>query len=216
MASIESYETKGGRRWRVRYRKPDHSSTDKRGFRRKRDAEDWAARTLASINDGTYVDPQAGLRTVGMLAGSWLAAKRVSVKPSYYETLRLAYKAHVEPVWAERSVRSLSRGEIQEWVGGLAARRSPSVVWRAVGILKGVCEDAVKDSLILRNPCDGVSLPRKTRKKHHYLTMGQLLSVASRSGCYEPLVLTLGLCGLRWGEATSLTCGDIDYGNRTL
>lgn len=216
MASIEAYETKSGRRWRVRYRKPDHSSTDKRGFRRKRDAEDWAARTLASINDGTYVDPRAGLRTVGGLAGSWLAVKRVSVKPSYYETLRLAYKAHVEPVWAERSVRSLSRGEIQEWVGGLAARRSPSVVWRAVGILKGVCEDAVKDSLILRNPCDGVSLPRKTRKKHRYLTMGQLLSVASRSGCYEPLILTLGLCGLRWGEATSLTCGDIDYGKRRI
>lgn len=216
MASIEAYETKSGRRWRVRYRKPDHSSTDKRGFRRKRDAEDWAARTLASINDGLYVDPQAGLRTVGQLASGWLAAKRVSVKPSYYETLMIAYRTHVEPLWGARSVKSLTRGEIQEWAGALSSQKSPSVVWRAMGILKGICDDAVKDSLILRNPCNGVSLPRKTRRRHRYLTMGQLLEVASCSGYYEPLILTLGLCGLRWGEATSLTCGDIDYEKRRI
>lgn len=37
MASIEQYQTKGELQWRVRYRKPDHTSTDKRGFKRKKD-----------------------------------------------------------------------------------------------------------------------------------------------------------------------------------
>ncbi|WP_211096892.1 Arm DNA-binding domain-containing protein [Arthrobacter echini] len=43
MATIESYETAGGKRYRVRYRRPDRKQTDKRGFRTKRDAEAFAA-----------------------------------------------------------------------------------------------------------------------------------------------------------------------------
>ena len=36
--SIEAYETKAGTRYRVRYRKPDRSATDKRGFKTKKEA----------------------------------------------------------------------------------------------------------------------------------------------------------------------------------
>ena len=44
MANITRYKTsKGEVRYRVRYRKPDGTQTDKRGFRRKIDAENWAA-----------------------------------------------------------------------------------------------------------------------------------------------------------------------------
>jgi hypothetical protein len=43
MGSISFYETSAGKRYRVRYRKPDHMQTDKRGFRTKREAEDFLA-----------------------------------------------------------------------------------------------------------------------------------------------------------------------------
>lgn len=44
MANVTRYKTtKGETRYRVRYRKPDGTQTDKRGFRRKIDAENWAA-----------------------------------------------------------------------------------------------------------------------------------------------------------------------------
>ena len=37
--SITPYETASGKRYRVRYRKPDKAQTDKRGFKTKREAE---------------------------------------------------------------------------------------------------------------------------------------------------------------------------------
>ena len=44
MANVTRYKTsKGEARYRVRYRKPDGTQTDKRGFKRKIDAENWAA-----------------------------------------------------------------------------------------------------------------------------------------------------------------------------
>ena len=48
MTTISSYTTQSGVRYRVRYRKPDGSQTDKRGFKRKRDAEQWAAEHVAT------------------------------------------------------------------------------------------------------------------------------------------------------------------------
>ena len=39
MGSIEPYETRNGRRYRVIFRRPDHIQTQKRGFPTKRDAQ---------------------------------------------------------------------------------------------------------------------------------------------------------------------------------
>ncbi|HEU4361848.1 MAG TPA: Arm DNA-binding domain-containing protein [Mycobacterium sp.] len=43
MAKVEPYQTKAGKQYRVRYRKPDGRQTDKRGFKTKREADAWAA-----------------------------------------------------------------------------------------------------------------------------------------------------------------------------
>ena len=41
--------------------------------------------------------------------------------------------------------------------------------------------------------------PGNVAKKHVYLTIDQLLALADASDWRRPIVLTLGLCGLRWG-----------------
>ena len=67
MATISSYNTAQGKRYRVRYRTPDHKSTQKRGFRTKRDAEPFAA-TVEVAKAGEYIAPSLGRITVGELA----------------------------------------------------------------------------------------------------------------------------------------------------
>ena len=50
MANVTRYKTsKGEARYRVRYRKPDGTQTDKRGFKRKIDAENWAAEHVRPV-----------------------------------------------------------------------------------------------------------------------------------------------------------------------
>ena len=85
MANVTRYKTsKGETRYRVRYRKPDGTQTDKRGFRRKIDAENWAAEhvTIAKATD-MFVDPQAGNRLIGELHDEWLAERKPFWKPSH-------------------------------------------------------------------------------------------------------------------------------------
>lgn len=69
MTTISSYTTQSGVRYRVRYRKPDGSQTDKRGFKRKRDAEQWAAEHVTTAKaQGSFIDPQDAKITVGEMA----------------------------------------------------------------------------------------------------------------------------------------------------
>lgn len=164
MANVTKYQTsRGETRYRVRYRKPDGTQTDKRGFRRKIDAENWAAEhvTIAKATN-SYIDPQAGKATVEALWPSWIAAKKVKCKVSYIDSLEREWNHRVEPMWGSRELVSVTHSEVQEWVAALtAAGSSATVVLRAEGILSGLCKQAVRDRLIGSNPCDELELPRK-------------------------------------------------------
>ncbi|NEG89802.1 tyrosine-type recombinase/integrase [Bifidobacterium aerophilum] len=231
MANITRYQTANGVRYRVRYRKPDGTQTDRRGFRRKIDAETWAAEhvTIAKA-EGRYIDPTAGRTTVGTLWPAWIAAKKTRCKASYIDSLEREWDHRVEPKWGNREVASLTHGEIQEWVSLLTAgvRKagaedewetppvSATVVLRAEGILSALCRQAVRDRLIPATPCDGLELPKKRRKEHRYLTMAELVRLADAAGWRRTIVLTLGLTGIRWGELVGLRVGDVDLEHHRL
>lgn len=217
MASIESYSlADGSKRWRVRYRKPDHSSTDKRGFRRKKDAEDFLARLVASLNDGEYVDPNAGLITISELGATWLAGKRTVMKPSSYHSIEVSWRVWVQPNWGKRRVKTVRRSELQAWVSELSGKRSASIVLRAHGVMNGILRMAKDDGIIRSNPAEALDLPRKIRKTRQYLGARQVIALADASDGHRALILVLGLCGLRWGEATGLNVKDVDFTRRRI
>jgi integrase len=229
MANVTKYETASGVRYRVRYRKPDGTQTDKRGFKRKIDATNWAAEhvTVAKAK-GLFVDPSLGRATVGSLAPAWLAKKKLSVKPSYYDDLEAACRNYVIHDWGTVPVDAVARDDVQRWVtrisNGTKAKdeaksipaKSASVVLRAHGILAGILDDAVSDRRIGANPARGVELPRKAVKRHAYLSAGQLDAVAQAAGWRRDMVLALGLCGMRLGELVPLRVGDVDLERRRI
>lgn len=209
--TIRQYTTKAGKRYEVRYRKPDGSSTGRRGFKRKMDADAWGAANVTTAKSvGAYIDPQAGRRLVEDFWEPWLAAKKTKAKPSYIKSLEDAWRVHVEPQWGMREMQSITRDEVQRWVTDLAGRRSASVTIRAENLLRSLMERAKADRCIHDNPCDGIELPRKQVRKHVYLSADELSRVAMQCGWREPIVLTLGLCGMRWGELVALRVEDVD------
>ena len=59
MGSIAPYETTKGRRYRVRYRKPDRTQAEKRGFTTMREAKFYLSMVTMSKSTGEYIDPTA-------------------------------------------------------------------------------------------------------------------------------------------------------------
>lgn len=202
---IEPYETAQGTRYRVRYRKPNKQQTDKRGFKTVKDAELFLASVKVSKATGDYIDPAKARITVGQLHERWLDGKKV-LKPSAYDSLPRAWRNQVEPTWGHREIGSIDKSEVQAWVAKLYADRSASTVLRALGVLAGILDMAIADGYIKRNPARGLTnRPRKPKKKpgRVYLTHQQL-ELLARCAKRPTLVRTLGVTGLRWGEAAAL------------
>lgn len=222
MGSIEAYESASGRRYRVRYRKPDHAQANKRGFRTKRDAELYLASVEVKKARGDYIDAADARATIGELGEQWMTSQ-THLKPSSVAVIESAWRLHVRPAWGMRSIGEIRHSDVQKWVSGLSAGggdfgkpKSPALVHRCYGILAGILDVAVRDHRLASNPARGVSLPRKVSKEHRYLTHQQLHRLASASGENGTLILLLGYTGVRWGEASALRAKDIDLEKRRL
>lgn len=213
MGSITPYETSNGKRYRVRYRKPDRSQTDKRGFTTKREAELFLASVEVSKARGEYVDTSAGRITIGELGAEWIQHNH-HLKPSSALPLEIALRLHVLPRWSRVPVSDVRFSDVQAWVSGIDG--GATKVIRAYGVLAAILDTAVRDRRILTNPARGVNLPRKVSKEQRYLSHLQLQTLAQAAGPHETLILLLGYTGLRWGEATGLRVRDVDHVRRRI
>lgn len=94
------------------------------------------------------------------------------------------------------------------------------MVLRALGVLAGILDGAVRDRRIPRNPARGArNLPKKiSKKERRYLTDAEVvqLAAATRDHTHATLVLVLAYCGLRWSEAIGLRVSDVNHLRRRL
>jgi integrase len=195
--------------WRARWR-DDRGRQRSKSFRRKVDAERFVTALEHARNSGAYVDPSAGRITVGEWAERWLAAQ-MHLKPKTQASYKSLLQTCVLPRWGQVQLGRITFGAVAEWVNDMQRDgRSASRVRQAYHLLTGMLHAAVKDGRLPRNPATGVDLPRLTSKKRRYLRHDQLHALATAAGRYRVLVLTLGYCGLRWGEASALRVHNVD------
>ncbi|MCR2764972.1 site-specific integrase [Microbacterium sp. zg.B48] len=213
MGSIAAYTTKQGRRYRVRYRRPDGTQTDRRGFTTKRDAELFLSTVEVAKAKGEFIDVSAAEAKVGALGTSWIASRQQILKPSTFRSLESSWRIHVLPRWGTRAIGSIRHSEIQAWISEMAQTQSATNVLRAHGILAAIFDTAVKDRSLAANPARDVGVPRKGRKGKAYLTHAQV-ELLARSAAEPTLVRFLAYTGLRWGEATALRIRHLDLQRR--
>ena len=215
MGSIEPYQTASGRRYRVRYRRPDNTQTDKRGFRTKRDAEGFLATVEVSKLRGEWIDPSRSRILLRDVAEAWYAGK-VRVKPTTLSGYRNSLDKHVLPAWGRTRIADIEHSNVQAWVAELAGRLSPSSTRQVYLVLSGVLAFAVRDGRLARNVASAIELPRLVTSTRTYLNHAQVHELAAEMGKWQTLVRLLAYTGLRWGEATALRPMDVDLSDRLV
>jgi integrase len=213
------YENKAGiALYAVRYRQPGGRQTMKRGFKTKKLAEAFAAEVEVQKMTGTYVAPSLGRIAVAELASDWLERKKQATAPSHYRMLVSAYQCHVKPRWGSVAVADIDVIGVEDWIAAMVRKGSgATTVLRAYGVLSGILADAVKGKRLAVNPAKCVeNLPRRTTRRHVYLSSDDVHRLADECGEHKGLVLTLAYTGIRWGEAVALRVSDVQFLRRRL
>lgn len=219
MATVSKYETARGTRFRVRYRQPDGSQTDKRGFRTSKEAKAFGNDVEVKKLRGEYVSHTAGKITVATIGDERLRARKATIKPSSWNTEAGEWRNRVKPRWGDRTVSSIKPSEVSAWIGDMSGEGlSASVVSRAHGVLRGILQVAVADNQLAKNPAANLPLPKKVPKPRNYLSHEQVDELAKQCLTDEKQLLVRFLCytGLRWGEVAGLRVRYVDMLRRRV
>jgi integrase len=206
-----------GRRYRLTVIDPQGNITTEH-YATKREAENRQKELLAKLVTGTYASRAAGRVSFGEVAEMWYESKKVRLKGKTLEGYRSLLDTQVLPKWENTPVGDIDWQSIQKWIGDLNSTKptrrkseglSASRVVQAYHVFRGVLSYAVRSRMLSVNPATDIDLPRKLPADRKYLTHQQVADLAAGCGEYDAMVLVLGYCGLRYGEAIALKRRDV-------
>lgn len=195
--------------YRVRWRETDGRARAKT-FRRKVEADRFAAMVSADIVRGHYIDPDAGKVRFDDYAEQWLAAQ--TFEEGTVEMVELRFRLHVMPHLGSRNLADIQPSTIQGWLRTLTGLSGnyQKVMYANVS---SVFTAAVDDGLIPKNPCKAPSVrrPKSDPRKLKPWTREEAMAVRDHLPDQFKLVVDLGIgLGLRQGEIFGLSLDDID------
>ena len=203
-----------GTRWRARYVDSDGREVVQ-GFTRKIDAQDWLDGITSTIVTGDYVAPGAGTITVAEVHQQWVRTQG-HVKATTKAARESAWNTHVKGRWGKVQLVEIQTSAVRAWVADMAESRSPATIEKALGVLRMVCDLAVEDRRLARNPCDGVKAPRRENTDRGYLSHVQVDRLARQMVRDQLVVRFLAYTGLRYGEMAALRVQDFDMLRRRV
>ncbi|HKG29551.1 MAG TPA: site-specific integrase [Thermomicrobiales bacterium] len=215
--SITPRPTKDGKvRYRVKWesRGPDGSRRHHSATRAtKKAAEALLAEKLDEVNEGTFV--VASKETVGQYLQRWLSAASFRYADATVYQYEREIRLRIVPRLGGVALSKLDQITIQSMYATLLDSKTPAAtVLQTHKVLHTALAQAVAWRLLIRNPADGVSIPRVEPSAPIVWTPDEagafLISATTEKDPLLPL-WELGLdSGMRIGEMLALSWSDVD------
>ncbi len=158
----------------------------------------------------------------------WLNSIKGTIDTISVQGYESVANAHIIPYFAEKKIKliNINKEIIQEYIdlkskngrldgkGGL----SPKTIKTHKVILQLALKDAMKNDLILKNPCEFVKLPKMERRDINFYTEQQITDLfnAIRNEPLYPLIYFTVIYGLRRSEVLGLKWDSINEDTMTI
>lgn len=195
-------------------------------FRRKKEADAFAATATVEVRDGTHVADSASV-TVKEAGALWLtSAGAAGLERSTLDQYRQHLTLHIEPFLGRTLLSKLNAPAVRAFEDKLRAEgRSPTLTTYVVRSLGALLADAQERGLVVRNSVRELRGRRRKGRDGQRDARGGKLKVgvdiptpaeiraivrALDGNRWRPLLLTAILTGLRASELRGLTWSDVD------
>jgi len=168
---------------------------------------------LNDINSGTYVKPSK--LTIGSWLDTWLKdykkqSVRIKTYSSYQDVVRLHLKSSSI---GNLNLKDLQTHHVQHLLSSIIDKGlSPRMAKYVHIILSMAMKQALMSNLIVRNVCDGVTIPKQKKKEIRVLTVKEqeVFTEAVKGHRLEAAFILDLFTGLRLGELLALKWSDIN------
>lgn len=174
-------------------------------FPTKADADRAIALAVAAQTRSEWIDPKASKVRFGTYAEEWIAAR--DLRP----TTRVLYEGllrnHIAPTFGSAEVGRITPKTVRTWYEAMQAADNPGQTTRAKAyrLLRTILSTAVRDEIIVRNPCTLPGAGVEHTAERSALTLEEVYELADAiTPRFRALVLLGAFCGLRLGELQNL------------
>ena len=190
--------------YQVRYR--DSSGRQRaRSFERLTDARNFRAQARLLRPRHGNLDPIASRITFEGWADAYLDQK-VSLRERTRDRYKSELRVHLVPFFGERTMFSISRNDVQDFILTLVARGLAANTIKGVYcLLASMMRLAEEDGVIEKTPCRRISLPPTIINERRFLSAPEVERLAAAIDArYRALIHTAAYLGLRWQEIAGL------------
>lgn len=186
----------------------------------RKEAETILREITYELEHGTFVKDTK--LTVDKWFNTWVETyKRPTIKASTIAIYQNQYNVHIKPAIGNMQLQSVRASHIQKILNGMKEEYAEQVIRHIFVVINGMMKQAVKEGIIMYNPCDGATVPKARQKENHTaLTVSEQKLFTDYIQDAEQVLnsfLTLQLCtGLRFGECAALQWQDVDLKNKVL
>jgi integrase len=186
-------------------------------FEGKREAEKAARKAEGKVETSEWIDPSDGKVTFKeYVEGYWWPSRQLEV------STRAAYRSYLDkhfiPYFGKRPMASITPTAVEAWIAkALKDGLSPASVRKYHSMLKTIFQRAVRDRVIVVNPCAATELPKAVRKPRTIPTPEDFDRLITEIPQRWRLLLLVEIeTGLRWGELIALRPRHIDFLRRLV
>ncbi len=239
MASITPVRRSSGYAWRVQARDADRRMRQETFYGEDATKVEVAARAFARlvdrlgiaeasrIRDARSAQSGTGTPTLAEWVDSYLdrdTGQLSGVTDGTRHAYRRMADATILPTLGELPINEITDDDVRRWISGLerrlTSRGTPytsKTIRNHQGLLSQMLAAAETKGLRTGNPARSVPITRTRRGQMMVLTQTEFATLLHFiAEPWRPLVMWLAGTGMRWGEATALTWGDIDRDARPM
>lgn len=241
MASVTPVRRARGYAWRVQARDEDRKMKQETFHGNDARKVEKAAHDFAKLVDRVGITEASRIRTArsgsaahgGLTLDEWTEKyldKASGILAGVTDGTRADYKrdakTYISPRLGEMPVDAITPDDVAKWIAWMAEQPSTryddqtlsaKTIKNKHGLLSAMLEAAAGRGLRTGNPAKGAKISRTRKRSMTVLTQGEfavLLHFIPEP--HRPLVMWLAGTGMRWGEATALTWGDLDRDARPM
>lgn len=218
MANISKRAVGGQPRYDVNYREPDGRQR-RRTFRRKIDADKFAASVETDKWRGVYIDPDAGQVLFKNYAEQWIKDQYGPDQRTTRDMVELRMRLHVFPTLGRLRLAEIRVTPLRSWAAALKRTvKSPAYRHAIAGHVSAILATAVEEDRITKNYMraksvrDALDTVGTVNTVREFWEPERVAAVRDRLPERWRVVVDLGAgLGLRQGEIFGLSPDDVDF-----
>ncbi len=216
---------KRGTKWEYRFEMAliggKRKQFSKSGFDTKKEALKAGADAYAKYNRAGFLFEPSEISVADYMDLWFREYCKKNTKPTTQRTYGQLIKTWITPQLGSYKLKALTPAVMQEWINGAAS----TLAQGSLKVLKAIMREALEYAIdplgfIEANPIQRVKVPKTARecKEGTGISIEEYDAVCNElRGSRKRIVFLIGWeCGLRVGEATSLTWADIDMDKRIM